>query len=502
MPRLSHRGRRGNLQFPHMLPMIAVVGGLLLPLIIVWKSSLYDFRDYQVFAGWAECWLKDPKNIYLNCTPDHPANYPPVGMIATAGALAALKTLMGVDDYAQIANYFRFYLAFFESVNFLLLWQIARSLEIKHAVWISLLISALPSSWAGGALWGQIEGLSQFFLLACVLCLVFAIQSDPGRYSWRSTLCFGLGLLTLVAFLLTKQLAVFSLPAIVLLVLLAYAKMRASGTNLNGALVTAAVVVPAVMAFWILDRGLNVPPGYDGSGYLFVWLGGRSLYHTYISGNGFNIWMLLGRNMWSSAKVPFACVQLLQNQFCLTPFPTGIVLYVSYVVILTAFYSSLFWRPLLNSLLRDQVQTRCIIAILILYLAQINLGFNVFLSGTHERYLYHFFPFLMVAIAFFLEKRMFFSYRSVSFCIAVATVYGGFVYSIMRADDTHYTHQPLPAYISALANHEFVATIHLILLIYLFILSFRLLWSSIFGALPLRIQLWHFGARLVAEKID
>jgi hypothetical protein len=468
MPRLSRRWLRGNLWLPRILSVIAVLSGLLLPFIIVWKSSVYHTDDYHEFSRWAECWLKDSKNIYLDCG----SNYPLVGLLASTGALSALKTLTGADDYSQIATYFRIYLAIFEALNFLLLWQLARALKLKHAAWISLVIAALPSSWAGGALWGQIDGVSQFFLLACVLCLVFAIQSDPERHSWGSSLSFTLGLLALVAFVLTKQLAVFSLPAIAPLVLLACLKLWSSGTQLYGAMAAAAAVLLAATAFWILDSSLKVPLHYYGSGYLFVWLVGSS--HPYISANGFNIWMLLGRDMLSSSKQPFACIQLLDSKFCLTPFHTGIALYVTYVLALAAFYFALFRRPLLrvSCLFRDEVKMRFILATLILYLAQLNLGFNVFLTGTHERYLYHCFPFLMLAVFFFSEARML-SWRSVFFCLAVASVYGGFVYSVIN---------PLPGFMSPVGHHQFVAAIHLVLLIFLFLFSLSLLQSSILGS--------------------
>jgi hypothetical protein len=71
---------------PRTLPIIAFFGGVLLPFIIVWNGATHTY-DYRIFSGWAECWLKDRHNIYLNCG----VNYPFVGAIASAGALSALK---------------------------------------------------------------------------------------------------------------------------------------------------------------------------------------------------------------------------------------------------------------------------------------------------------------------------------------------------------------------------------------------------------------------------
>jgi hypothetical protein len=447
---------------PRILWTIAFLSGVLLPFIIVWKSGAHHADDFKVFSTWAECWLKDKNNIYLNCG----ANYPFVGVIASAGALSALKTIFGVDNYSKIITDFRFYLAIFDSLNFILIFLLAVELKLKNALVASLLIVALPSSWAGGALWGQIDGVSQFFLLACILCLAVAIQSSTDRLTLRSAAYCALGLVALVALVLTKQLGVFSLPAVLPLVLLAQLRLWTSSTKLHGVMATAGTFLPAIALFLFLDSRLEVPSSFHGSGYLFVWLGGGSDHGNVISGNGFNIWMFLGRNMWSSSHKPFYCLQLSNRELCLTPFHSGLVLYGTYILALATLYFGLFWRSLLDGGFRDERQIRFIVATIVLYLAQVNLGFNIFLTGTHERYLYHCFSFLILTAFYFFEQAELLSWRSGLFFLAVATVYGAFVYSVLSDDDS------LPS------PHRFVAAIHSILLIYLFAFSFKLYrWS-------------------------
>jgi hypothetical protein len=136
---------------------------------------------------------------------------------------------------------------------------------------------------------------------------------------------------------------------------------------------------------WGSALRLEVPSIFRHSGYLFVWLGGGSSHNNEISVNGFNIWTFLDRDMWSSSKEPFYCLRLRDYEFCLTPFHSGFALYGSYIFALSTFYITLFFRPLLVRGFRDATQIRFMLATFVLYLAQVNLGLNVFLTGTHER---------------------------------------------------------------------------------------------------------------------
>jgi len=462
------RGRGGGLRLnliswkPQILRVIALLAGVSLPFIVVREIPVYHLFDYTVFSTWAECWSEYGAKIYLNCR----ANYPFVGIVATAGALSTLKTLLG-DGYPELIKSFHFYLAIFDALNFILVWLIARALKLKYALGISLLIAALPSTWAGGALWGQIDDVSQFFLLASVLCFVKSTQSNSDRLSWHSVAFCFFGIFASVMFILTKQLAVFSLPALLPLALLACLRLWTSGTKFHGAMAAGLALLSGVIFFWFLDSRLEVPSIYHGLSYLFVWISGGG--PSVISANGFNIWMLLGRDMWSSPKEPFYCLRSSGYQFCLTPSYSGLMLYGIYLLALSALNVALIFKLLQREGLHDQTRIRFMLAVLIMYIAQANLGLNVFLVGTHERYLYHCFPFLILAAFYFSEYTDLVSWRSIVLFVTAAILYGAFVFMVLI--DT-----PL---IRLLRVHEITAALFLLLLIYLCILSLKLYNKSI-----------------------
>jgi hypothetical protein len=412
-----------------------------------------------MFSEWADCWGADRERIYDICKS---ANYPYIGLLLSAGTLAEIKRITGAHEVSDVAYYFQYVLAFFDACNFIFLVLIARALQIRYAVIISLVIIALPSSWVGGALWGQIDGISQFFLLSTVFCLIEAIQSSSLRRTIRSISFFFVALLTLGAAVLTKQLTIFSAIGLVPLALLAFANLWSlSKLHKFGAIGS---VFIAVALFVVVDTRLAVH-GYLGSSYLFVWLGGGSTHGAVISGNGFNIWTLLNRSMSSSSGVPFYCANLFAKEICLTPQHSGLIMYGLYMLLLGTLFWVLSWHALMPLGLRDQTQGNFVIVCFIVFLAQANLGFNVFLTGTHERYLYHCFPFLILASFFFLQQSSLLSWRSASFYLATAVVYGVFVASILH---------PLPAWLSLLRSHKFVALVNLALLLNLLFLSLRL----------------------------
>jgi hypothetical protein len=387
-----------------------------------------------------------------------------LGLIASAGALSLIKLLSGATEYPQIREKFQIYLALFEMANFILIFLIAQALNLKRALWIAALIVVLPSAWAGGALWTQIDVVQQFFLLLCVFFLILTIQWENVRDP-RRTVFLAAGFAGMLAFVLTKQPAIFSLAALAFLLGLAVLKLWK--TESRGTLLTAAVSMLCIATFFMfLDTRLDVPEGYGGSSYLYMWLGGASSQGS-ISGNGFNIWMLLGKPMGSSSKEPFECVSLGTHEVCLTPFHSGLFLYVVYILGLSAVYSVLCLRLTKHGAQLENGNT-LIIASLLLFLAQSNLGFNVLLAGTHERYLYNFYPFLLLSGFYFYQIGSL-SWRSILFFTVAACSYGGFVYSM---------HHELSGFLFAFRRHEFLATIHLMLMIYLLLFSFSVLQST------------------------
>lgn len=456
---------------------IVVLCGLLMPFAIVWFNRTFHPSDYVTFIRWAECWQRDPNTAYAVCNPA--ANYPFVGLLASAGALLGLQALTNIQDMWQLVHHFRLYLAIFDAINFLLVFAIARTLGLNRPMLTALVVSALPSSWAGAALWAQIDGVSQMFLNLSFLFLAkgflagtkpvqASLQSDRAGSMQqevqnsrpRTVFCWLLAsALAMSLLILTKQLVVFSLPVLIAMMALIGLYLWSAGKVRALSFVALAVGL-TVALFCLLDRIITVPEGYKGSGYLYVWLGGGSNHGNKISGNGFNIWMLLGRNMWSSSRVPFEALRFGNMDLALTPAGMGVFLYISYLVFLAGVMLRSVWSSLLQSLqlFSEPGRMRLFLGLAALCLGLCNLGFNVLLAGTHERYLFHGYPFLVLGALALRTHTGLVSVRSLVFLLFAASVYGAFVYTQIGT---------LRGFLFAVHRHEFLATIHLFLLIHL-----------------------------------
>lgn len=144
--------------------------GLLLPFVWVTIFENYAVIDVGVFRDWATCLQTHGRDIYLNC-PLRP-NYPTVGIGVTAGVFQLLQTQLGIDEPLVADQWFRYFLAGFESLNFLLLIAIFRLSQFRRPIATALGLVLLPSTWAGAAVWGQIDHISLCFLLATIALLL------------------------------------------------------------------------------------------------------------------------------------------------------------------------------------------------------------------------------------------------------------------------------------------------------------------------------------------
>lgn len=159
--------------------------------------------------------------------------------------------------------------------------------------------------------------------------------------------------------------------------------------------------------------------------------------------------------MWSSSREPIPLLFNLSS----TPHALGIGLYGVWMLFLLAALVRI-GRTFLkkdNTVAFSHAQPAWI-AILFLYHGLTYLGFNLLLTGTHERYMYIGYPFLLLAALWFLSQRVVFTQRLTVFCLFSAFVYGCFVFSIIG---------PLPGVFFAFRRHEFLASLHLFLLVLL-----------------------------------
>ena len=207
--------------------------------------------------------------------------------------------------------------------------------------------------------------------------------------------------------------------------------------------------------FYWFDHTLAISDKFFGSSYYYIWTGGDINSRYIISANGFNIWIFLGRDPSSSSRIPFSL--LWDNDFALniSPYDLGIAFYVAWSLFLLGTLIVIAKKLLRNSFVNPLETHPLLMAILFLYYGLSQLGFNVLLTGTHERYLYNGYPFLLLAGAWFFMKRLVFTWRLIGLTFLSAFIYGCFVFSIIG---------PLPGVFFAFSRHEFLASLHLFLL--------------------------------------
>ena len=374
-------------------------------------------------------------------------------MAISAGAMHFLKTVPALIDLSPHLA-FRAFLTLFCSLNFLLLAGLMRQMQLGYAFAWALLVTLLPSTSAAGAIWGQVDDA----MLTCCLgiaILVLACWRAHMRRLVTGASLLGVALL-LPLLVLTKQLTLFSLPFVGMLALVTVlAGWRADPRAFPW--LFAAGILACLLWFRFLDTFYPVPAHNFSSSYWYVWHSGASEHATRISGNGFNIWMFLGRDMWSSSNVPFATIAGIR----LTPFGSGAVLYLAFMVGLTWSCAS---RLITIVSAGSKTNLSEAMALACFYHGLCWLGFNVLLTGTHERYLSTGYPFLVVGLVWFtINARA--GVVLLAGTVLCAVSYGTFVLSVISDN---------PESLGIVRYHLFQAGTHLMLLIALVVAWIRL----------------------------
>ncbi len=370
--------------------------GAIFPIILRFLvPNIYHFDDVGAFVGWAQE-AEHFKDLYASeCF----CNYPVIGLLSSTGLMRIVNS--------NIAH-FLLALTIFDFVNVFLFYSILKRLKVNRAALWAGLIGLLPSTWVGGSFWGQIDHIGQLILLLSILTTLWfqqkKIQTNKSFIIYLAiiSILFGLALLT-------KQLLLFSLFPLSVMVLIFIFK-QSSLKPIQALKYIGICFVFTFAPIFLFDVWLNVPEPYLFSHLERVFSTGSG-HMNKISGNGFNIWILLGRDMWSSSDIPF--------YKSLTPKNTGLFLFLAVLIAQTII--------LINKLKQNwNIATNTDLVVLSLfYLALVNLSFNLFLSGTHERYLFHFYPFILMAL---LATR---NYIGVGLSILGAGIYGCFVFTIL-----------------------------------------------------------------------
>ncbi len=396
--------------------IVILIAGILFSVFAVMAFPKFYFSlDIEVFWKWAHFWGKSWRDIYIACSD---CNYPIVGMFSSAGVLSMLESL-GQEKALYI---YRLFLAIVDGLNVLLVYWILKKLAVKRAAYWAGILGISISSWAGGALWVQIDGIGQFFLLLSLAWMVHVNTGEP-----LPTKKFRLYLITsgflLGVVLLTKQLTVFS--AVPLGMLLAANIIFHTRQWKLFLLDAGLALAPFLFTIFAADPFLNLKQPYFSHLY-YIWKEGSS-HSKIISGNGFNIWMFLGRDMWSSSHVP-----IISNLPALTPFNIGMALFIFFTGLATLSLMFLLKERFSQG---ERFLNPNVLLNLIYYMALVNLCFNVFMTGTHERYLYHFYPYILIAVAGLASSSQVFSQKLLATLVMGASLYGIFIIQIMTRID-------------------------------------------------------------------
>jgi hypothetical protein len=215
----------------------------------------------------------------------------------------------------------------------------------------------------------------------------------------------------------TKQLVIFSLPVLVLGGGYLWYQVAKRFAHPRGVYVTIPFIFTILIA---LDRMFPVPPGYLGSMMMYS-VGAGSRHGREIGNNGFNIFTLLPAHPSSPSDQWYPFFTLWGGQV------SGIPLYIGAALFLICNLWVVWCVYRLVRPLGSIDATRATVAALAVA-AFLNLSMNVFLTGTHERYLYHYGFFVMPCVLWLLGQGRV-GLSVVAIVAAHLTVYGFFVYS-------------------------------------------------------------------------
>lgn len=389
------------------LNIVFLLLGILFPFVVrLLFPEIHHEYDVKTFVEWTA--FSNPfQAIY---TTDCFCNYPVIGLLASTGFLSCVGNNL---------LYFFLFLAFVESINVWLFWKILQRLQISWAGFWAFLFMILPSTWSGGALWGQIDHLGLFFLFLLVhLFVSFRTQLNT-RFSLSYIGLFVAGIIAYFA-LYTKQLMIFPLIPLGLgMIVLLVQQQSISKKLLSLGCLLLGILIPFLFfENWLISNELNHVTHYEqiirtGSDHMNI-----------ISGNGVNIWLLFYADMFQDSALKIAGL--------ISPKTLGLILFASSGLLLSYQY---FKKLKFDSSPRFQL------GLLAFFTAVFNLSFNLFLTGTHERYLFYCYPFLLLSFLLLNIRFVKFQRADQLLFLVGAIVYGIFVLAILqkwlRVDDQH-----------------------------------------------------------------
>lgn len=286
-------------------------------------------------------------------------NYPILGVLFVCGPARLFETFTseaGALDFDTFRTVLKASLVLWEVALIPTVAGLARALGSKRPRLLALFLYLLPSTWATGALFGQIDIAGTTFLLAAAWALLRFRESGEPR-------SFIVAVLTLTAALLTKQLTWFCAPALVALAVVALWRWK------NPRLWAVALLSPLLLI--VADPFLELPAGY-ASHLHFILAGGGSAHGDLVVASGASIWSVFHTGGTLSEDVRFAGVG---------SFTWGWILWGAAQLIV-------LWR-----LRRERFSTRAFLW----WAGMSQLAMCTLMTGVHERYFAHAIPFLVLA---------------------------------------------------------------------------------------------------------
>lgn len=362
---------------------LVLIAGLLIPAVIIALfPKLFHSSDVDDFWRWSQAWGANWKNIYIDCDR---CNYPFVGTLVSGGVMH----WMGITEFKHIVAPFRYYLALIDALNVLAAYGIMTRLKVKYAPLWAGVIGLLPSSWMGTSAWGQIDGVGQLLIMFFIIMLTgFNLNGRVNNARYYMFVILAGILMSLAT--LTKQLILFSLLSIgfiTLLTIFLYSR-KPSSVIISFLILAVAFIAPILL----IDLPLALKPAYFS--HLQYVLATGSQHGDTISSFGFNIWTFIAKDPRGSSHDPISIQLGSTPLFSVVPYSAGIFLFLLVNALLLFMYAKYFYRQYMRGARFLNAEN---ISLLILHLALVNLSFNLFLAGTHERYLYHFYPFIIMA---------------------------------------------------------------------------------------------------------
>ncbi len=378
----------------------------------------YHSCDIEIFSTWADCIWRG-RAVNGVCEQFH-INYPSIGISASAGVMQLLSWFGFEGHFRMRAQPFRMVAAVVDSVNIFLFLALLRVIGVRFAEWWTLLFAVLPSSRVGGAMFGQIDGVSQLFLSLGFLCAHqgWRVLDTKGEFVRAQLWLFGVGA-SLICAVFTKQLVVFTAPVLGFLFLFLCYKSFKAGARLWSLVLGVSLLL---VALFVSDRLFPVPDGFSGSILLYSLLAGSG-HGGEISNNGFNVFTLLSAPPLAKSNQWHHFFDLFGARVMGIPMYIGLVLFsVTNIIALISL------RSLLRSSAPVDATTGTVAALAMA--AFLNLSMNVFLTGTHERYLYHY-GFFIVPGLLWLRSRREVSGVVLALVFAHLIIYGLFVFSVI-----------------------------------------------------------------------